>query len=148
MSRIPRLHEHLKTGATAEALAAARFRAYARRAERADLPHLAARWRELAAAKDELAIVQLEAAGQVRGPAEDLEATIAEERYENEVLYPKLIADAGEPATVFREVMAAQERHLAELERLRQALGASQGDVGATVEAGVAAGVLEGHERV
>ena len=148
MSRIPRLHENLKTGATAEALTAARFRAYARRAERDGLPNLAARWRELARAKDDLAIAQLEAAGQVRGPEEELEAAIAEERYENEVLYPKLIADAaGESTAVFQEVIAAQQRHLEALEELRRALGGSEGDVAATVEAGVAAGVLDERRR-
>ena len=66
MSRIPRSLEFLKNGFTAEAVSAARFRAYAARAEKDGLPNLAARFRALAAQKDELAVRQLEAAGQVR----------------------------------------------------------------------------------
>lgn len=131
MSRIPRTLEHLKTGFTSEAAAAAKFRAYAHRAEEDGRPKLARQWRLLAEEKDELARRQLEAAGKVRGGATDLTAEIAEERYENEVLYPKLIRDsgAGEAVGLFQEVIEAQKDHLARLEALRRALGASEGDV-------------------
>ncbi|HXO43173.1 MAG TPA: hypothetical protein VN999_17115, partial [Thermoanaerobaculia bacterium] len=64
MSRIPRFQEHLKTGFTAEAVSAARYRAYAARAEEDGMPRLAARWRRLAAAKDRLAVHLLVAAEQ------------------------------------------------------------------------------------
>ena len=66
MSRVPRFQEHLKTGFTAEAVSAARYRANAERAEREGMPNLAAAWRELAVEKDRLAIDQLEAAGDQR----------------------------------------------------------------------------------
>jgi rubrerythrin len=134
VSRIPRHQEHLKTGFTAEAVSAARFRAFADRAEQDGMPHLAARWRRLAEVKDRLAVRLLEAAEQVRGLDTDLGAAIAEERFENDVLYPKIIRDVADPveprtAEIFREVLAGQAGHLRELERLRRELGASRGDV-------------------
>ena len=129
MSRIPRLQEHLKAGFTAAAASAARFRANAAAASKNGLPNLAAHWLELASAKDALAVLQLQATGQVRGSVEDLEAALAEERYEIEVLYPRLIAAAGAEAGPFRGVVAVQERHLSRLESLRGALIASRGDV-------------------
>jgi rubrerythrin len=136
MSRIPRDLENLKAGFNAEAAAAARFRAYSARARRDALPHLADHWLELARQKDQLAILQLDAAGQVRGAETDLEAAIAEERYENEVLYPKLLTASGdEAAAIFGQVLAAQEQHLARLDALRGAIVASQGDVPATLRA-------------
>ena len=134
MSRIPRFQEHLKTGFTAEAVSAARYRAFAARAEKDGMPRLAARWRRLAAAKDGLAVRLLAAADQVRGLDSDLGSAIAEERFENDVLYPKIIRDLADPgeqaaAAVFRQLAADQAEHLRELEALRRDLGAAQGDV-------------------
>ena len=57
--------------AIAEAAAAARYRAYAQAAEQAGRPRLAAAWLDLAAEKDRLAIVQLEAAGKPWSPTEE-----------------------------------------------------------------------------
>jgi rubrerythrin len=132
VSRIPRHLEHLKTGFTAEAVSAARFRAYAERAERDGLPQLARQLRRLAETKDELAIAQLEAAGQVRGAAKDLAAAIAEESYENDVLYPKMIHGVGDheaAAEALRQTLERQRRHLERLEALRDAYNAASGDV-------------------
>lgn len=134
MSRIPRFQEHLKTGFTAEAVSAARYRAYATRAEKDGMPRLAARWRRLAAAKDRLAVHLLVAAEQVRGLDSDLGTAISEERFENDVLYPKIIREITDPAeqqtaAVFRQLVADQVEHLRELEALRRDLGAAQGDV-------------------
>ena len=134
MSRIPRFQEHLKTGFTAEAVSAARYRAYAARAEEEGMPGLAARWRRLAAGKDRLAVRLLVAAEQVRGLDSDVRTAIAEERFENDVLYPKIIRDVTDPAeqqtaAVFRQLVADQIEHLRELEALRRDLGAAQGDV-------------------
>ncbi len=131
MSRIPRILEHLKTGFTSEAVSAAKFRAYAHRAEGDGRPKLGRQWRLLAEEKDALARLQLEAAGKVRGGATDLSAEIAEERFENEVLYPKLIRDSGggEVVGLFQQVIEAQKDHLERLEALRRALGAAEGDV-------------------
>ncbi len=130
MSRIPRGQEHLKTGFTVAAASAARLRAYGARAERDGLANLARQWRELAAAKDALALVQLEAAGQVRGGAGDLEAALAEERYETEILYPKLLADSDAgTAEVFRDVIVAKKRHQARMEALSLALQGAGGDI-------------------
>jgi rubrerythrin len=134
VSRIPRFQEHLKTGFTAEAVSAARYRAYASRAEEDGRPRLAARWRRLAAAKDRLAVHLLVAAEQVRGLDSDLGTAIAEERFENDVLYPKIIREITDPAeqqttAVFRQLVADQVGHLRELEALRRDLGAAQGDV-------------------
>ena len=130
MSRLPRAQEYLKTGFTAEAAAAARFRAYARAAEGGGRPRLAAAWRELAAEKDRLAIAQLEAAGQVRGDGEDLAAALAEERYENQSLYPRMAreVDAG-TAAVFGQVIASQEGHAERLAALADRLRAADGDL-------------------
>ena len=130
MSRVPRSLEHLKTGVTAEATAAARFRAYAARAEQDGHPNLADRWRELAANKDALAVMQLEAAGQVGDGGTNLRAALAEERFENDVLYPKLIRSVEDDTVeVFQQVVSAQQTTVETLERLRDALQASTGDV-------------------
>jgi len=130
VSRIPRHQEHLKTGFTAEAVSAARCRAFATRAERDGLPNLARRWLRLAAVKDALAIDLLEAAGQVRGTNADLGTAISEERYENDILYPKIIREVDEEvANDFLKVVAAQKEHLRQLEEMRDLLNASQGDV-------------------
>ena len=131
MSRVPRSQEHLKTGFTSEASAAARYRAYAEAARREGLPKLADSWLELAEAKDELAIRQLAAAGKVHGSERALADEIAEDRFENDVLYPKIIRDLGadEAAEVFREVVAAQEAHIERLTDLKQRLQAATGDI-------------------
>lgn len=130
MSRLPRAQEHLKTGFTAEAVAAAHFRAYAARAERDGLPNLARHWLRLAEAKDQLAISQLEAAGRIHGGMVDLKDAISDERYENDVLYPKMArAVDGDTAELFEEVVARQKEHLESLIELRGRFQASTGDV-------------------
>jgi len=130
VSRIPRFLEHLKTGFTAEAVSAARYRANAVKAEQDGHPNLARRWRRLAEAKDALAIELLEAAGQVRGLDADLGDAISEERFENDILYPKMIRDVDEhTANVFLRVVNAQKEHLRQLEALREETNAAQGDV-------------------
>ena len=142
MSRIPRAQEHLKTAFIAEAASAARYRGYAALAEREGLPNLARHWLRLAAEKDRLAVELLEAAGQLRTLDADLGDAISEERYENDVLYPKMIRDVEQrTADVFLRVVAAQKEHLRQLETLRQAVNAAQGDVmlPAEVDQGTAA---------
>ena len=130
MSRIPRSQEHLKTGFTAEAASAARFRAYAGRAQRDGQPNLARRWLRLAAEKDALAIAMLEAADQIGSLDANLGNAISEERFETDILYPKMVRDVDEEtANVFLRVVNAQKEHLRQLEALRTELNASQGDV-------------------
>ncbi|MEP7009656.1 MAG: hypothetical protein ABJC13_04970 [Acidobacteriota bacterium] len=130
MSRIPRSQEYLKTGFTAEAASAARFRAYATRAERDGLSNLAGRWRELAESKDQLAVRLLEASEQVLGGEADVVGAISEERYENDVLYPKMLRDLeGGAQDALAGVVEDQKGHLGRLEAMRKELGASQGDV-------------------
>lgn len=130
MSRIPRFQEHLKTAFTAEAVSAARFRAYAVQSAKDGLHNLARRFERLAAEKDRLAIELLTAAEQVRGIDADLGNAIAEERYENDILYPKMIRDVDqETADAFLKVVAAQKDHLRRLEGLREEANAAQGDV-------------------
>lgn len=132
MSRIPRFQEHLKTGFTAEAASAARSRAYAARAESDGLPNLARHWRALAEEKDRLAIEMLEASEQVRGRETDLANAIAEERYENDALYPKMIRDLSDTpavAELLMKVVAAQREHLSRLDAARESLTSSQGDI-------------------
>jgi rubrerythrin len=148
VSRIPRFLEHLKTGFTAEAVSAARYRAYAVKAEQDRQPNLARRWRSLAEAKDALAIEMLQAAEQVRGLHADLGNALSEERYENDILYPKMIRDAGvdeQTANVFLRVVAAQKDHLRQLESLREETNAAEGDVAlpAGVDRGSAASAPE-----
>jgi rubrerythrin len=120
----------LKTGFTAEAASAARYRANAVQAERDGLPNLAKQWLRLAAAKDKLAVQLLEAAEQARSMDADLGDAVSEERYENDVLYPKMIREVDEKvADVLLKVVAAQKEHLRQLESLRESLNAAQGDV-------------------
>jgi rubrerythrin len=131
VSRIPRYQEHLKTGFTAEAVSAARCRAYAARADQDGRPNLARHWQRLATEKDALAVKLLEAAEQVRGEAADVAAAVSEERYENDVLYPKMIRDVDQATgNILLEVLEAQKAHLKHLEDLREALVSSTGDVG------------------
>ena len=131
MSRIPRFQEHLKTGFTAEAASAARYRAYAARAQ-ADghaqprPPLAAARRRQGRPGRSSCS----------RPPSRcaaldaDLGNAISEERYENDILYPKMIRDVDqETANVFLRVVNAQKEHLRQLEALRNELNAAQGDV-------------------
>ena len=130
MSRIPRFQEHLKTGFTAEAASAARYRAYADRAQKDGLPNLARRWLRMAAEKDTLAVALLEAAEQIRGTDADLGNALSEERYENDVLYPKMIRDVDEEtANVFLRVVNSQKESLRLLESMRREANAAQGDV-------------------
>jgi rubrerythrin len=120
----------LKTGFTAEAVSAAYFRAYAEQAERAGKPKLAARWRELAAAKDRLATIQLEGAGKVYDESTALREALAEEKYENDVLYPRMMRDVDEEtAEIFRQVVAAQQQQTAALEQLQDDLQTASGDI-------------------
>jgi rubrerythrin len=135
VSRIPRAQEHLKTGFTAEAVSAARSRAYAARAERDGRPHLARHWLRLAAEKDALAVQLLEAAEQVRGEDADLGFALSEERYENDVLYPKMIREVDEQtADVLLQVLNSQKEHIRQMEALRQAYNAAEGDVALPAE--------------
>jgi rubrerythrin len=130
VSRIPRSLEYLKTGFTAEAVSAARFRAYADQAAQDGRPNLSRRWLRLAAGKDALAVKLLGEAGQVRGEAADLTSAIEEERYENDVLYPKIVRDVDQATSdVILQVLEAQKGHLRELEELRRALTSATGDV-------------------
>lgn len=130
MSRIPRHQEHMKTAFTSEAVSAARFRAYAARAAQDGLGNLARRFERLAVEKDRLAVELLTASEQVRGIDADLGNAIAEERFENDILYPKMIRDVDqETADVFLKVVAAQKDHLRRLEGLREEANAAQGDV-------------------
>jgi rubrerythrin len=115
---------------TAEAVAAARFRAFAAQAAQNGMPNLARQWLELASGKDALAILQLEAGGQVGDGGANIRDALAQERFENEVLYPKLIRDVeGETAEVFERVVAAQEKTAAALRGMRESLQASTGDI-------------------
>ena len=93
-------------------------------------PKLADAWRALAVEKDELARLQLEAAGQVRGGNQDLEAALAEERYENDSLYPRMSGEVdAATAGIFTMVVARQQEHLARLDSLLEALTRSSGDI-------------------
>lgn len=130
MSRLPRAQEFLKTGFNAEAASAARLRAAAVRAEGAGKPNLARALRDLAVEKDSLALTQLEAAGQVHEPEQELAAALAEERYENDALYPRMLRDVDEAtAGIFRDVVARQQLHAERLEGLLDALTRSRGDL-------------------
>lgn len=130
MSRLPRSQEHLKTAFIAEAITAARFRAYAVRAEGEEMPSLAERWRRLATAKDRLAAELLEAAGQAPDAVAAVREALAEERYENDVLYPRMIGEVDEAtATTLQRAVTEQREHVDRLEELRRELQASRGDI-------------------
>lgn len=134
MSRLPRAQEYLKTGFTAEAASAARFRALAARAEREGRPNVGRRLRELAAEKDALALVQYDAVEAIREPHEDLPATVAaavaEERYENDALYPRMIREVDDQtAGLLREVVSRQQEHARRLTALLDAITGSTGDI-------------------
>jgi rubrerythrin len=134
MSRLPRHLEHLRTAFTAEAVSAASYRAYAEHAAQAGRPNLADRWRALAAEKDKLAVELLAAAGKVESETAHLRDAIAEELYEVEVLFPRLIADMehlghADEAALLRRIVEVQKRHRAALDDLRRELTASTRDV-------------------
>ena len=134
MSRLPRHLEHLKTGFTAEAVSAAMFRAFAEQAAGEDKPNLARFWRELAERKDRLAIAQLEASGRIKSEDANLKTAIAEEQYEVEVLYPRLVGDLKghaheEEASLLEKINAEQRRHVEALDRLRREMKGATEDV-------------------
>lgn len=130
MSRLPRAQELLKTGFNAEAASAARLRAAAVQAEGAGKPNLGRALRDLAVEKDSLALTQLEASGQLHEPEQALAAALAEERYENDALYPRMLREVDEAtAGIFRDVVARQQLHAERLEGLLDALTRSRGDL-------------------
>ena len=130
MSRLPRSLEHLKTAFAAEAASAARFRAYGARAEADEMPALAERWRRLAAEKDRLAADLLAAAGQTPDATGAVREALGEERYENGVLYPRMIAEVDQAtAATLERTVAEQRDHIDRLEALRRDLQASRGDI-------------------
>jgi len=130
VSRLPRAQELLKTGFNAEAASAARLRAAAARAQGAGKPNLARALRDLAAEKDALAAAQLEASGQLHDAEQELAAAIAEERYENDALYPRMLRDVDDAtAGVFRDVVARQQAHAERLEGMLDAVTRSRGDL-------------------
>ena len=130
MSRVPRSQEHLKTGFTAEAVSAARFRAYAARAERDGKPNLARKWLELAAEKDALAILQLEAAGQVRAEAPNRGDATAAEQYDDGARCANLSRSVEDGAAdVFEQVVSAQKETETALSGLAKSLQAATGDI-------------------
>ena len=132
MSRLPRSLEHLKTAFAATAASAARFRAYAARAERDEMPVLAERWRRLAGDKDRLAAELLAAAGQTPDAAGAVREALADERYENDVLYPRMIGEVDEEtASTLERAVSEQRDHVARLEALRRELQGSRGDLSA-----------------
>jgi rubrerythrin len=132
VSRLPRSQEYLKTGFNAEAASAARLRATAKRAEADGKPKLAAALAELADEKDALAFVQLEASGQLRDADQSVAAALAEERYENDALYPRMAGEVDEAtARVFADVVAKQHAHAERLESILDQLSRSKGDLGA-----------------
>lgn len=130
MSRLPRSLEHLKTAFAAEASSAARFRAYATRAEQEGMPALAGHWRGLASDKDRLAAELLAAAGQTPDAAGAVREALADERYENDVLYPRMIGEVDEAtAAALGRTVDEQRAHAERLETLRRELQAARGDV-------------------
>ena len=130
VSRLPRAQEHLKTAFAAEAASAAMFRAYATRAEDEEMPVLAEHWRRLAGDKDRLAGELLEAAGQTPDSVGAVREALAEERYENDVLYPRMIGEVDEAtATTLERTVSKQRDHVDRLEALRRELQASRGDI-------------------
>ena len=137
MSRLPRHLEHLRTGFNAEAASAASYRAFAEQAAADGKPNLAARWTQLAVEKDRLAIELLRAAGKIESEGANLRTAIAEEQYENEVLYPRLEEDLGhlgkaDEVGVLARVRETQGKHLRELDALRRELTSSIADVRGT----------------
>ena len=130
MSRLPRSQEHLKTAFIAEAASAARFRAYAARAETEEMPSLAEAWRRLASDKDRLAADLLAAAGQAPDAAVAVREALAEEQYENDVLYPRMIGEVDEAtASILERTVSEQREHVDRLELLRSELQASRSDI-------------------
>ena len=130
MSRLPRSQEHLKTAFAAEAASAARFRAYAARAEGEQMPVLAEQWRRLAGDKDRLAGELLAAAGQTPDAGVAVREALAEEHYENDVLYPRMIGEVDEAtAATLERAVSEQREHVDRLEALRLDLQGSRGDI-------------------
>jgi hypothetical protein len=80
----------------------------------------------------------------LRGAEADIATAISNERYENDVLYPKMIREVdGETADTLLAVIAAQKEHLRRLEDVRTRFMAAKGDVDLPTEvdaAEVAAG--------
>ena len=143
MSRPSRQREIGLAAFQAEAAAAARYRRLAASARRRDRSRLAERWEELAARRDALAVRLLEAFEPVGSAAEGALAALAEERYEVEVLLPRLLeewsnlagAEEGDERGRVLEALLAEKEdlldQLADLQRqVEVAAGRDLGDTG------------------
>jgi rubrerythrin len=140
MSRLPRHLEHLRTGFTAEAVAAATCRAFAEQAKEEGRANLAQRWSALAEEKDRAARELMHAAGRVGSALVNMRGALGEEQYVIEVLYPRLaedLADMGHPeeAALLERVRVQHQRHLGLLDELRREMMGAMADVGATAVA-------------
>ncbi len=72
----------------------------------------------------------LEAAGQTRDAAGAVREALAEERYENDVLYPRMIGEVDEEtAAALERTVSEQRDHVERLEALRRELQAARGDI-------------------
>lgn len=123
MSRLTRSWEHLKTGFQAEAASAARLKALSKKAEAEGKKGLAAALAKLSEEKAELAAQLLEPLDRQHGWEESLQALLAEERFEFEVLYPKMLGDLDSGLQeIVERVRAQHQLHLQQIEKWSEQL--------------------------
>lgn len=108
--------ENLKTAFAGESQANRKYLAFARKAEQEGFPQVARLFRAAAEAETVHAHSHLRVMEGVKGTAENLEAAIAGEAYESDVMYPQFIAEAEQEGhkralRSFKDALAVEKIH-------------------------------------
>ncbi|MFO0582208.1 MAG: rubrerythrin family protein [Anaeromyxobacter sp.] len=122
---MPTTQENLATAFAGESQANRKYLAFARQAEKENLPQIAKVFRAAAEAETIHALAHLRNMGGVKSTLENLEAAVAGETYEAKEMYPPMAAQAkaeGHPAKTMLEWAGKAESVHAEL--FQQALAA------------------------
>jgi rubrerythrin len=91
---MPTTHENLKVAFAGESEANRKYLAFARQAEKENLPQIAKVFRAAAEAETLHALAHLQNAGGVKSTLENLEAAVAGETYEFSQMYPPMVEQA------------------------------------------------------
>jgi rubrerythrin len=91
---MPTTHENLKVAFAGESEANRKYLAFARQAEKENLPQIAKVFRAAAEAETLHALAHLQNAGGVKSTLENLEAAVAGETYEFSEMYPPMVEQA------------------------------------------------------
>ncbi len=120
--------DNLKAAFAGESQANRRYLAYADQAMADGYPEVAKLFRAVAAAETIHAHKHLRTLGEIKSTAENLEAALAGENYEVQVMYPDFMADAEaenakQASLSFKYAWEAEKIHAGMFEQARKMLG-------------------------